>query len=121
MKHTLQLCYRIMAPPAGPGSRKAVAMLCVIIGFGRIGLLSYSTITYWPAKIWGVVIVGLGLLLMATNGSRRLSAFGRVVAIVGCAVLGGLAYDIWPAQTSSLVLYYLAYMLFGQAGATHDH
>ena len=113
--------WRSLAPPSGAGTRKAVGTLCVLFGIGRMGLLSYSTVTYLPAIIWGIVMLSLGGLLLVTNGSRRLSVFGRMVASVGCAVLGGLAYDVWPAHTSALILYYLAYMLFGQAGAQHDH
>ena len=104
-----------IAPPVGRNSRRLVAALALIMGLARIGLFSYGSSTWVPARFYGVLMLILAYGLWLTAGRWRLRAPGRTVAALGCGLMVGLGADVWPSVTSALILFTLGYTLLGEA------
>lgn len=110
---------------AGPAlraqARLTVAGVVLIFGLGRVGMFSFSnSTTFVPAQVYGWLALAIAVALAVTAGTRRSWLSGRIVAGLGACVLGGLGADVWPAATSSLILWWLAVALVIETVADHD-
>ena len=101
-------------------TRLVVAGVVLIFGLGRMGMFSFSNPTFLPALFYGWLALMIAGALVATSGRRRSRLSGRIVAGLGACVLAGLGADVWPAATSSLILWWLAGALLIESVADHD-
>jgi len=94
----------------------------VMVGEGLIRFIDGALFTtpqldYLPARLWGLVQVLLGALLLATRDQcRRVSLAGRVVASIGCGFLVAMAYTLFDVSAPSAFLHgSLAFILVLEA------
>lgn len=106
-----------------PG-RRVTAGVMWVLGMGRLGVFSVGSATTVSAWLYGVLLLGLGLALIFTEHEKSLYWYGRFVSALGAGVLMGLGIDVGVKaglfNTSSVILYWLAIVLFFEAGARRE-
>jgi hypothetical protein len=111
---------RMLHPPYGRGARRLVIFCMFIIGLGRLGLLPFTSVTFFPARVYGGLLLLSGALLMATTFTRRMHWQGRAAAVLAAGVLAGMGADVLPSLTSAAVMWALAYTCIGEASVKHE-
>ena len=113
----IKIIIQIVRPPIGQGTRKLVALICLILGLGRLGLFSHSTSRVLPDEFYGFVFLALAGLLLSSSGVLRYTKYGKFIAILSAGALGYFGYDTMPNMTSAIILFALSYTMIGEAGS----
>lgn len=109
-----------LRPATGPGLRRGLAGLLLIMGLGRLGMWRTSALaTALSMETYGLLLTGLGLALLATL-PRRFGWPGRLVAGLAAVLLAGMAWDVGVWGVTALMEGWMAYCLAGECLSRHD-
>jgi len=93
------------------GVRRDVGVIMLIMGLGRLGLYRTSPIAdFLSMEVYGALLVSLGLLVIISKPWRG-KLWARIVAILGAALLAGMAIDVGVIGVTALLEAWLAYLL----------
>ncbi len=113
--------WRIAAALLHPSARGAVAGLMLIMAGGRFGLWQSRPGTTWlTADIYGWLLALMGVALF-TSLPWRLHWAGRLIAVLGAALLGGMAFDVGVWGNTALILAWFAVLLLRESGTSHEY
>lgn len=103
-----------------PTKRNTLSMLLIVIAMGRLGVYTYATSNgVLPNDALAGILLLASLALWATARRRR-RWYARCFAGLAAAILGGMAWAVWPNHTSALILAVLTYASLGEVGAVDD-
>ena len=115
---------KLFGPPRGPDVRRLVAFMALAIGIPRLSVFGslisrFLMPDFLPAQFYGMALTIFGALLLATVG-KRLTWYGRLVAVLAFGAHVTMGVDAFSASTvSTLIEFLIAYALWGEITA-HD-
>jgi hypothetical protein len=120
MKRVLAMVWAKIRPPIGPGVRRFIGGIMLIMGLGRLGLYRSQPLAnaLTPSE-YGVLLVVLGALL-CINGRFRLSIGGRIVGGLGAILMAGMAWDVNALGVTALLEGWMAAALLRETFTSHD-
>lgn len=117
-----QAIWELLKPPRGMSVRRAVAFVCLFLGFDYIFYIPATTVNQayvvqraiMPLWVWGAAMMfGAGALLFTLRQRRNL--LGRAVALGAFVVFTIFAFTFAPGSPTGLTTYAVfAYMSLGE-------
>jgi hypothetical protein len=93
------------------GIRRDVGVIMLIMGLGRLGLYrTTSSANFLSLEVYGILLVGMGLLVIISKPWRT-KLWARIIAILGAALLFGMAADVGVISVTMLLEAWLGYLL----------
>ena len=113
----------LLRPFRGYDVRRLCAWITLAVAVPRLPLWDipplFSPLTILPPELFGWLTLALGIALLATNGPRRQSLGGRLVAFVGLVVFGILT-GATTSVTSMIINVGIMWAMVGEIGAGPD-